>query len=198
MALRTLYLIRHGQYQTGVKHPDGGSLTEKGCQQARIAGAALAHIPFSAIYASTMTRARETAVLIAEHVPVEIYLTDLLREALPGIPPRFAEEILGMMQRDPSITHETIHQDRLRADQAFEQFFIPPDEKSDTHEALVCHGNMVRYLTCKALGIHVDTWAKMNIHHCGITTITVDEQGSMRLVSHNETRHLPLELVSDF
>jgi serine/threonine-protein phosphatase PGAM5 len=197
MSLRTLYLIRHGQYDTGVAHRDGGNLTQLGIEQAKYAAKAFANHPIDAIYASTMTRAVETANIIAQSVNLEYQTFDLLREAIPSIPPRIAEHILALMQNDPSFTHETIHEERKRADAAFEHFFTAPESDEPVHELLVCHGNILRYLTCRALDINVDTWAKMNINHCAITSISVDSQGRMRLVTHNETRHLPPQYVTD-
>lgn len=198
MTQRTLYLIRHGQYDTGVQHRDGGSLTPLGVEQARYAAQALAHLPINAIHASTMIRAMETATIIAQNLGKTYETHDTLREAIPSIPPRIAEQILALMQQDPKFTHESIHEERKRADAAFEQFFTaPPEDSEPLHELLVCHGNILRYLTCRALDINVDTWAKMNIYHCGITSISVDTQGRMRLVSHNETRHLPPQYVTD-
>lgn len=198
MSLRTLYLIRHGQYDTGVQHRDGGNLTRMGIEQAKYAAQAFVNLPINAIHCSTMIRAVETANIISQLVKMDFQTYDLLREAIPSIPPRIAEHILALMQNDPSFTHETIHEERKRADAAFEHFFTAPDEDSEPiHELLVCHGNILRYLTCRALDINVDTWAKMNINHCAITSISVDSQGRMRLVTHNETRHLPPELVTD-
>lgn len=198
MTTRTLYMIRHGQYDTSTKTVDGGSLTDIGREQASYAGQAVARIPVDIIHASTMTRAIETANIIAEQVQAEYKTYDVIREAIPTIPPRIATEILQFMENDPLFTHDTIHQDKKRVDEAFEQFFSAPEEnEQSTHELLVCHGNIMRYLVCRALDINVDTWAKMNINHCGITIITVDTQARRRLITHNATGHLPIHLLTD-
>ncbi|MCI0708683.1 MAG: histidine phosphatase family protein [Chloroflexi bacterium] len=196
MLYRTLYLVRHGQYDTAATVTDGGSLTDLGKVQAEAAGKALEDIPINMIYASTMVRAIETANLIANIVRADFLVTDLLREAIPSIPPRIAEHILAMMEQDPDFTHQSIYDDQKRADEAFERYFIAPEDE-DEHVVLSSHGNIIRYLTCKALGVNVDTWAKMNINHGSITTITVDEQGLMRLVNYNETGHLPRDILTD-
>lgn len=197
MTIRTLYLIRHGQYDSSVQSTDGGGLTQVGKEQAKYVGQVLRDIPVDIIVASTMIRAIETANIVAHYVEAEFRVTDLLREAIPSIPPRIAPHILKLMNLNPNITHDSIHEDQLRADEAFEKIFTPPPKGETPHEFLVCHGNIMRYLTCKALGINSDTWGKININHCGITTITVDHEGLMRLVSHNETYHLPRELLTD-
>lgn len=198
MSIRILYIIRHGQYDTSARLPDGGSLTELGRLQAQHAGKSLAHLAIHTVHASTMTRAIETAKIITQEIEHDFMTHDLLREAIPTIPPRIASQILEFMEKDPSFTHDTINTDKKRVDQAFETFFTAPDENAPpTIELLVCHGNILRYMTCRALDINVDTWAKLNINHCGITSISIDSQGRMRLLTHNETRHIPVDLLTD-
>lgn len=197
MPIRTLYLIRHGQYDMTINAPDGGSLTELGRKQAFALGEYLQKYPINAIHCSTMTRAIETAQLIGTALSMDIASSALLREAIPTIPPRAAEQILGMMATNPNFTHETIHQDRKRADKAFEQYFTAYDGAAPMHELLVCHGNIIRYLTCKALGINVDTWAKLYINHCGMCIVEITEQKQMRLLACNDTRGLPDEMLSE-
>lgn len=198
MTTRTLYMIRHGQYDHSVKTVDGGSLTELGREQAKHAGKAVSRIPIDVLHASTMTRAIETANIIAQELNTDYQTYDVIREAIPTIPPRIAAEILELMEKSETFTHDTIHQDKKRADEAFEQFFAPPDaDAQSTHEVLVCHGNIMRYLTCKALDVNVDTWAKLDINHCGITIITVDDQTRRRLITHNATGHLPINMLTD-
>lgn len=66
---KTLYLMRHGQTRFNhLKRIQGASdspLTDLGIEQARQAGAYLAHIDFDAIYSSTQERAVDTAELVS-------------------------------------------------------------------------------------------------------------------------------------
>jgi serine/threonine-protein phosphatase PGAM5 len=198
MTVRTLYLVRHGQYDLAEQISDGGHLTELGKMQAQYAGLALAHMPIDVIHTSTMNRAIETSDIIGQVLNHDFLTHDLLREAIPGIPPRIAAQILELIEKSPNFSHDTIHADKKRVDQAFETFFTAPDADADpSNEVLVCHGNILRYLVCKALDINVDTWAKININHCGITSISIDSQSRMRLLTHNETRHIPIGLLTD-
>ena len=195
---RMIYLVRHGQYDMSVRGADGGGLTELGREQAHFAAKALEYLPIDQIINSTMLRAIQTADIIAEYFTCDRIHTDLVREAIPSIPPRYAAHFIDMMNRDPNFNHEAIHDDQQRADEAFDTFFIPPAISNvDQHDIIVCHGNIMRYLTCKALGVNVDTWGKLDVDHCGITTISIDDQRRMRLVSHNETRHIPLDKLSN-
>lgn len=197
VAQRTLYLVRHGQYDTSVRTPDGGSLTEIGKQQAEYVAKAIKELPITSIYASTMVRAIETGNIIAQAKQMNYAVSDLLREGLPSIPPRIATQILEMMAYDPNLTHESIHEDGQRADEAFTHFFAPSKNDEDAHDVLACHGNLIRYLTSKALGVTTDTWAKLNINHCSITTVMVDENGALQLHSYNETGHLPAAMKTE-
>lgn len=198
MSFRIIHMIRHGQYDLEAQASDGGSLTRIGRKQAEHTAMALSHLTVEAIHCSTMIRAMETAAIIAETAGVDFNTHDLLREAIPSIPPRIATQILDLIEHDPSFDYESINADKQRADQAYETFFITPDEEENTqHELLVCHGNILRYLTCKALDINLNTWAKININHCGITTISIDVQGRTRLLRHNSAAHIPIELQTE-
>ncbi|MEI8197093.1 MAG: histidine phosphatase family protein, partial [Phycisphaerae bacterium] len=65
-----LYLIRHGE-MAGEPHvyyqpPVQGCLSELGCQQAAALGQALADVPLTAIHASPLGRALQTAQALAQ------------------------------------------------------------------------------------------------------------------------------------
>jgi serine/threonine-protein phosphatase PGAM5 len=71
--IRTIYLIRHGEYdQTDTSDSDiGKKLTPLGIAQARLVSARLQGMPveFTSLTSSTMTRARETAMVINQDFP---------------------------------------------------------------------------------------------------------------------------------
>lgn len=192
MATRYLHLIRHGQYNQ-VYEPDdrGGGLTDTGRQQADLVAEAMTKFPLKSVYCSPMRRAFETAERIAVQHGLAPHSFDILREIIPCIPP--GEEAL-FAARFPHLTHEATARERLVADKAFERFFRPVDEEEDEHEAVVCHGNIIRYFACLVLGAPIEIWMKMETNHCGITRCSIDE-GQLRLVSLNDTGHLPLDLL---
>lgn len=197
MGKHTLYILRHGQYDTSVREPDGGSLTDLGRVQAQYTAEYLKDFPISALHCSTMIRAQESAQIIGERLGLELQASDLLREAMPIIPPRFAAIFFERMENDPTLTHDAIHQDRKRADEAFAAYFTRPKEDEDSHELIVCHGNILRYFACQAIGINVGLWANMNIYHCGLTVIEIASDGLMRLIQHNQTAHMPFDDITD-
>ena len=53
------------------------------------------------------------------------------------------------------------------------------------------HGNLLRYLVCRALDLPPERWTNFEINNCGITEILIEHDGRMQLVSHNDTGHLP-------
>jgi len=85
--VRTLYLVRHGLYdEDDPRDPDvGRHLVPEGREQARLVGARLAALPvrITALHASTMTRARETAEIIAHELSLTPRLSAALRECTP-------------------------------------------------------------------------------------------------------------------
>jgi serine/threonine-protein phosphatase PGAM5 len=179
---RTLVLLRHGHYDTDKR----GGLTSLGRDQARAAAQWLATIRVHAVWSSTLPRAKETAAIVVKHAyegrPLKVKHTGLLRE---GIYTRVeGYEIPASEQRE----------DRTRADAAYMKFFRP--SRTERTELIVCHGNLIRYLVCKALHTPVAKWLRMTTNHCGITRVLVRDTGAVRVMSYNETAHLPNKLVT--
>lgn len=85
-----LYLIRHGQTESNVKHLldtayPGAPLNSTGLAQARELADRLGDEPIEAVYASNLTRAQQTAAPLAEARGVEVQTLDGLREIAAGV-----------------------------------------------------------------------------------------------------------------
>ncbi len=191
MPTRHLYLIRHGQYNQ-VYEPDelGGSLTQLGRDQASYVAEALRTIHAQGLYVSPLRRAQETAQFIANRISLNPHIVPELREVVPVIPP---EDKAIFKARLPDYDDARLSGDRRQADSAFDRFFVPASEDED-HLVLVCHGNLIRYLVCRAIDIPVVRWTRLETNHCGITRCAIDDDGRIRLVSMNDVGHLPLDL----
>jgi broad specificity phosphatase PhoE len=63
-----------------------------------------------------------------------------------------------------------------------------------THEVVVCHGNLIRYLVARVLGADPLVWGAMLTSNGGITRVFAGAAGELILLSFNETGHLPPEL----
>jgi len=178
-----LLLVRHGHYSL----EDGGKLTELGREQAQLTGKwirdHLAGQRVDALWSSTLPRARETATIIGSSIRrSKVRPIALLRE--------------GMYSRVKGyeVPASERHEDRARAEAAYARFFRT--SRTDRLEVVVCHGNLIRYLVCRAMEIPVVRWTRMNSNHCSMTRILVRDTGAVRVVSYNETAHLPAKMVT--
>src|SRR5512140_1454297 len=89
MAIRHLYIVRHGQREPGAGSDDlGPSLTVLGWKQAHQAARRLAAIKADVIHTSSLRRAMETAQILAVEQTREIPIrpTNLLWECVPAMP----------------------------------------------------------------------------------------------------------------
>lgn len=188
MAYRTIYLIRHGQYDPEVEEkPLGSRLTEVGKEQSKRTAEFLSGIPLTGIHSSTSTRAVETAGYIAARHPyLKLQQSDLLREITPPLPYLALKHL-------KDIKPEKIREDQRQAEAAFSKYFIPAGE-DDEYEAIVCHGNVIRYFICRILQVSPLIWMNFEIYNCSISAVEIDIHGSAILLSYNESGHLPEEL----
>jgi serine/threonine-protein phosphatase PGAM5 len=185
LGTRTLILVRHGQYDA----EDGGKLTELGRRQADLTGTWLRHYlegqRVDTLWSSTLPRARETASIIEEKLPEPRSKARSASVLCEGIYSKVKGYDIPANERQ---------RDRTRADEAFTRFFRT--SRTDRLEILVCHGNLIRYLVCRAIDVPVGRWTRMNSNHCSVTRVLVRDTGAVRVVSYNETAHLPLDVVT--
>lgn len=200
MATRYLYLVRHGNYNVYAETQDnlGGPLTALGEQHAVYAGQYLSRIPITQIYTSPMRRAAQTTEVITKLMPtVPVAERQELWEVIPVIPTRLEQDFA---HRFPNMTPERLEQERQSAESAFQRFFVfpqAPDTDDEVHEVLVCHGNLIRYLVCRTLGIDPAAWANMTIHQGSITRVILDDTDGMLLMTFNEIMHMPPDVWVD-
>jgi len=153
--------------------------------------AILRSLKIDSITSSTMARAIETSELIKEKSLFKgsISQTDLLRECLPSIPPKW-KKIL-------KVTKATLLANRDTLEKAHRKFFKKPTGKKDEHHLLVCHGNVIRYLIVKALAKNTHLWASMYINHGSISVIRISKDGSASLLLYNNVEFMPARLKTD-
>ena len=80
---------------------------------------------------------------------------------------------------------------RLDADLA--RYFRPSPARDST-EVLVCHGNVIRWLTCRALGADPKLWLGMSLANCSLTVIQVRPDGTFKITAVGDRGHLPVAL----
>jgi broad specificity phosphatase PhoE len=177
---RTVVLVRHGEYDTDETGLFG--LTARGRLQAEATARHLATETFDTAWASTMPRARQTAEIVCRPLEMRFRTTPLLVEGAPTT------------LRASPVSPEQVDKDIRRMERAWARFFAPSPGPSK--DILFCHANLIRFFMTRVLAIRTRAWTRFVASHCGISRVIVLPRGSLRLVSYNETAHLPGELVT--
>jgi serine/threonine-protein phosphatase PGAM5 len=188
-AARTIVLVRHGNYvdDPATDPRTGPGLSPIGVAQAHLAGARLAGMParFDALYASPMQRARDTAAIIGADFPDRRFtVLDDLAECTP--PTRRAEIMKGERAADLAAC-------KAQLDRVFATYFKPASGSART-ELFVCHGNVIRYLVTRALGVDSTAWLEMSVGNASITTIRVESDGRFKVIAVGDVGHIPPNL----
>jgi len=220
---RHIILVRHGQYDETHKEDEKRILTELGRNQADLTGRRIEEMikgidekfgpcAVKILRVSNMARAKETADIIAKHLPdVERASPDpLLNEGYPChvIPGGAATETALYRYEDG----------HPRIEKAFKTYFyrapFPPKHNNDvdttseapnpqeekkeelaTHpkhefEIIVCHANVVRYFFCRALQLPPEAWLRLCTFNCSLTYLTVRPTGSVSCRMLGDIGHL--------
>ncbi|XP_072044683.1 serine/threonine-protein phosphatase PGAM5, mitochondrial-like isoform X2 [Amphiura filiformis] len=187
VANRHIFMIRHGHYNVDGETDEQRVLTALGQEQAELTGLRLKELsfPFTIMTNSSMSRAIQTADIIAKSLPdVPRDVCDMLREGAP-IPP------------EPPIGHWKpelkFFEDGARIEAAFRKYFhrADPDQAKDSYELLVCHANVIRYFVCRVMQFPPEAWLRISLHHGSITWVTIRPSGRVTLRTLGDTGHMP-------
>lgn len=193
LGIRTIYLIRHGEYdQTDTSDSDvGKKLTPLGIAQARLLSARMKGMPveFTSLTSSTMTRARETAMVINQDFPeLKLQQSTLIRECTP---PTWRKDIMAEeTESDLKICAKNL-------EIAFAEYFLPSPDGNDRNDIIVCHGNVIRYFVTKVLKADPMSWLQMSIGNCSLTIIRILPDGSMKLAAYDDMGHIPPNMQTE-
>lgn len=191
--VRTLYLIRHGAYDQADERPDsvGMSLTPLGIAQVRLVANRLRAMPITvtSIQTSRLTRARESAHVVAAEFPgLAVRSTAVLNECTP---PTWRADVMAELDSTEAVDC------RDQLDRAFAEFVsAPPD--SGRHDIVVCHGNVIRYFVTRTLNVDPMAWLGMGIGNASLTIIQVRADGTSRLMSFSDVGHIPPNMQTGF
>lgn len=188
-AAREIVLVRHGNYieDPSIDERIGPGLSPLGVAQAHLAGAQLAGLNtrFDLMLVSPMRRARDTAAIIGLDFPGRHFeVVDDLAECTP--PTRRTEVIADEKPADLAAC-------KARLDRVFATYFHPAAGHQQA-DLLVCHGNVIRYLVTRALGVDTATWLEMSVGHASLTRIRVEADGRFKVISIGDVGHLPTTL----
>ena len=204
-AKRILILVRHGQYNMMGTKDSERYLTELGREQADLTGKRLAELVRSyedkgkvkriitILTMSTMTRASQTAEIILNHFPsINSKSCDLIREGAPCEP--VPNVIAGIWDPEPHL----FYQEGARIEAGFRKYFhrADPEQKEDSIEILVCHGNVIRYFVCRALQLPPQAWLRFAVHNGSFTIATIQPTGRISVSAFGESGHLPVNKLT--
>jgi serine/threonine-protein phosphatase PGAM5 len=187
IGIRTIYLIRHGEYdQSDSSDAEvGKKLTPLGIAQARLLSNRLKgiQVEFTSLTSSTMTRARQTAIIVNEEFPeLTLAQDELISEC---IPPTWRKDVLS---ESDSVE---LTQCKNNIEKAFAKYFTPSPNENDRNDIIVCHGNVIRYFVTKVLNVDPMSWLQMSITNCSLTIIRVLPDGTMKLDTFSDYGHIP-------
>lgn len=156
-----LYFIRHGESVSNLITQFAGSLdkplTEKGRAQAIATAEFLKDVPFTAVYASDLSRAYETGLAVANRQAIPIYRTPELREIFAGewegktydqLETEYADSY-GIWRRQIGLAHcpggESVAQLQRRVKRCIEQIVhCHPNETV----CIATHATPIRVMEC--------------------------------------------------
>ena len=202
-----LYLVRHGESEYNAEElyqPPTSKLSEKGVEQANFLAQRFQSIPVDVIFSSSLTRAKETAEIIAKVIQKEIVYEDLLAEI------KRPSEVIGKSKKDPEVI-ELFKQIDSHADdpnwhysdeESFtdlkkraQELLLFIESRQEEHILCVTHGAMLRMIICVMLHSDVSAefyqrfWNFFRTRNTGITVCDY-EDGEWHLVTWNDHAHL--------
>lgn len=206
MLITRVLLIRHGQSQGNAEGRFGGHtatpLSPQGLAQVAATAHALAPEKFAAIYSSDLPRAIETARPLAERTRLKIHATEAFRERSVGVmegltfeeaAERHPEQYAALLRRD--FEHVLLGGESYR--QLLDRASRKLDEIIELHKgrqvAVFSHTGTICILSLHLMGALDAPELKpvwIATSNCGITRFDLREDGFVRVVSVNDTRHL--------
>jgi len=185
--IRYVYLVRHAMYERddALDQRTTNGLNDLGRQQAALIAARLAAlpVPLGGFVASGFLRAVETAEAIGRAIGRTAERDALLEECAPPSSRPGLDE-----QNTPAKL--TACRDAIES--AWAKYFIPSAD-ADRHDLLVCHGNVIRWFVCRALGNDVRHWTSLDIGNASLTIVSVRPDGSTRVILFSDVGHIPVE-----
>ncbi|MDP8958091.1 MAG: MSMEG_4193 family putative phosphomutase [Actinomycetota bacterium] len=187
-----LVLVRHalteetGPILTG-RRP-GIALSEEGRRQAEEVGRWLAGLPVSAVYASPIERALQTASAIASPHGLEVELLEGMMEADYGewagrrLDELAATDLWRRVQVAPSWARfpqgESLREMQARAVQALEGLV---EAQRGRLVVVVSHADVIKAAVAHFIGLHLDLFQRLVISPASVTAVGVGATGPVLL-----------------
>lgn len=196
-----LLLVRHGQTKLHQADRFWGStdiaLSETGIKQSEQLRDRLAKEKISAVYTSTLSRARVTADIIVARRKVNVtackelnecnfgYIEGLTFDEIQRLHPELAEELLEW---------KTVSFPGGESWEELEGRVSSFLERLDRHKEketvlIVTHGGPSRLIICNLLGVGTNHWLKLRIEQASLSIVETYPKGNI-LTLLNDTSHL--------
>jgi broad specificity phosphatase PhoE len=207
MSLTThVVIIRHGQSQGNAEGRFGGHtdtpLSPRGRNQAQATAKALASEKFTAIYSSDLPRAIETASPLAKLTGVPLETTDALRERSVGVmegltfeeaAEQHPEQYQALLRRDFEHVLSGGESYRQTLDRASRQLDDAIEQHRGGRIALFAHTGTICILILHLMGALDAPDLKpvwIATANCGLARFDLRDDGFVRVLAINDTRHL--------
>src|SRR5262245_8023917 len=202
MATR-VFLVRHGTTTLSAEDRYAGSvdapLSDEGRFQARALGERLAGEPLAAVYASTMSRTRETAALIVAGRGLTVEAVPELRETDHGhwegktreeIRAAFPDEY-SRWERDPFTFAPSSGETGLQVlARALPAFLSIVGRHPDAAVLVVSHKATIRLVVGELLGVELRGYRdRLDMSPCGLNILDLKSDAEARLVLFNDVSH---------
>jgi broad specificity phosphatase PhoE len=201
MDMTTVYLVRHGQTAWNREEVFRGradiALNETGREEALLAGQYLKRVAVNAIYSSPLSRAVETAEVIARYQDKKVLISDGLIDIdfgqWQGVSHEVVMERYGELYRqwkdNPHMVRfpggETLEEVRERALRAVDEILL---EHVDETLVMVSHRVVNKTLVCGLLGLDNSHFWKIGQDTACINVLEFGEGFTLRCL--NDTSHL--------
>lgn len=202
MATR-VFLVRHGATVLSAEDRYAGAtdvaLSDEGRAQARALGARLAGEPLAAAYASPMSRAQDTAMLIVEGRGLGVAAIPDIRETDHGhwegktrdeIRAAFPDEY-ARWERDPFTFAPTHGETGLQVlARALPAFLTIVARHAESSVLVVSHKATIRLVIGELLGVELRGYRdRLDMSPCGLNILDVKSGAEARLVLFNDVSH---------
>ncbi|MDE0220541.1 MAG: histidine phosphatase family protein [Spirochaetaceae bacterium] len=199
------FLVRHGETDWNVEGRAQGQLhvplNDKGLAQAEAIAARLRPMPFTAVYASDLRRVTQTAEPIMRGRDVSLVTLPALRER--GFGEWEGMIFTEMEARDPERYATLFTGDDTAATpggeserQLYERVAAGVDGLLERHGGddgdllVIAHGGSLSAAIVRLLGLPSGSMERFLFDNCGLSAVTVYDDGSAALKLLNDTAHL--------
>lgn len=198
-----VYLVRHGETKWNSLLRFQGQtdipLSERGRQQATLLARRLAGEEFQSCYASDLSRAFETAEILAEAHGMAVQAIPALRElnfgaweglTIPEIKTLFSEEIKQWWE-SPLTTRipggETLAEMAERSTLAIKRII---DTHSEGNVLVVSHGGAIRSIVGSVLGMNLNQYWRLKLDNASLNIVDFADWEKGVLMLFNDHSHL--------